>query len=272
MAVAGKISILASVGRNGTNRYADVVTIQRLINDNLPIPLRPLVIDGRCGPATIAAIEEIQRRNLNMGAPDGRVDPHGATFRFLAGLPNAGAQTANASVTAEALVHDPRVKAMLDLLSFTEGTGTDYGKVVEGLVLTSPYYPELVGKRNVSVTNLSRHPDILVQVDATLKSTAAGRYQFLKSTWDGLGMSDFSAVSQDIAAVKLMQRRGMIAPLLAGDLDQAVYKGAPEWASLPIVTGGSYYGGQPARTIIEIRRVYQAALQKYSPVAGASGR
>jgi hypothetical protein len=80
-----KISIAHSVGRNGVNGRSDVLTIQQLINANLPIPLRPIDVDGRCGTATITAIEEIQRRNLRMVRPDGKVDPNGATFRFLTG-------------------------------------------------------------------------------------------------------------------------------------------------------------------------------------------
>jgi hypothetical protein len=82
-ASAGGIS--ASVGRNGVNRRNDVSTVQQLINNRLPIPLRPLIVDGRCGPLTIGAIEEIQRRSLRMNPPDGRVDPNGATLRALTG-------------------------------------------------------------------------------------------------------------------------------------------------------------------------------------------
>lgn len=151
---------------------------------------------------------------------------------------------------------------MLDVLSFTEGTGSHYGKVVNGTVLSSPNFPDLVGKKNVSVTDLSKHPNILVQVNSSIKSTAAGRYQFLKGTWDGLGMSDFSAASQDVAAVKLMKRRGMIQPLLEGDVAKAVHKGAPEWASLPKEGGGSYYGGQTARSLEQIEAKYKEALKQ----------
>jgi hypothetical protein len=75
--------ISASVGRKGANRKADVLTVQRLINDHLPTPLRPLDVDGRCGPLTIAALEQIQRLRLGMDPPDGRVDPGGPTFRSL---------------------------------------------------------------------------------------------------------------------------------------------------------------------------------------------
>ena len=77
--------ISSSVGKDGVNMRRDVMFVQQLINSHLPIPLRPLKVDGTCGPFTIAAIEEIQRRNLHMDPADGKVDPNGATFRFLMG-------------------------------------------------------------------------------------------------------------------------------------------------------------------------------------------
>ena len=169
-------------------------------------------------------------------------------------------RTSSSSSAAQELVHHPKIKGMLEVLAFTEGTGNNYGKVVNGTVISSPHHPELVGKKNVSVTDLSQHPNILVQVNATIKSTAAGRYQFLKRTWDGLGMQDFQPKSQDIAAVRLMMMRGMIEPLLTDNLRKAVSKGAPEWASLPTEGGGSFFGGQPARTISEIEKKYNEAL------------
>jgi hypothetical protein len=72
------------------NLRSDVLLVQQLINNHLPInhlpiPLRPLKVDGNCGPLTIGAIDEIQRRILHMNAADGRVDPNGATYRFLTG-------------------------------------------------------------------------------------------------------------------------------------------------------------------------------------------
>jgi transglycosylase-like protein with SLT domain len=81
--------ILQSVGRQSANIRADVITVQQLINAKIPIPLRPLKVDGLCGPATVFAIEEIQRRSLGMARPDGKVDPNGATFRFLGGSGSA---------------------------------------------------------------------------------------------------------------------------------------------------------------------------------------
>jgi hypothetical protein len=55
----------------------------------------------------------------------------------------------------------------------------------------------------------------------------------------------------------------MITPLLNGDFRQAVYNGVREWASLPTPQGGSYYGGQPARSIEQLERVYNDALARH---------
>ena len=199
-----------------------------------------------------------------------------------------GATGINAGSSPEELLRDSRVRSMLDVIAYAEGTkgNGDYRRVVYGTVIgradgNAPYDRSFVGKRNVLVNDLSRHPNLLVQVAPGLRSSAAGRYQFLYGTWQGLNMPNFSQHSQDIAAIKLMQRRGMIAPLLNGDFAAAIHKGAPEWASLPTVGGGSYYG-QGAKSLSDLRGVYSTALHRYqndSPpvkngalVRGAHGR
>jgi len=75
--------IKASVGRGGANIPTDVLFIQNLINQRLLTPLRWLVVDGRCGPLTIFAIEEIQRVQAGMKHPSGIVVPDSPTFRVL---------------------------------------------------------------------------------------------------------------------------------------------------------------------------------------------
>lgn len=184
-------------------------------------------------------------------------------------LAQAKASKVSATSSPSELVKNPRVRALLDTIAFAEGTrgNGDYKRVVYGTVIgpanpNLPYDRSLVGKRNVLVTDLQRHPNLLVQVAPGLRSSAAGRYQFLDSTWRGLGMKDFSPRSQDLAAIKLMQRRGMIAPLLRGDFNGAIHKGAPEWASLPTASGGSYYG-QGAKSLSSLRSVYAQALRRY---------
>ncbi|HEX8734073.1 MAG TPA: peptidoglycan-binding protein [Pyrinomonadaceae bacterium] len=182
-----------------------------------------------------------------------------------------GTQQVSADSTPEELLRDPRVRAMLDAIAYAEGTrgNGDYGRVVNGTVLgpsdrNAPYDESLVGRRNVVVDDFSRHPNLAVRwANGQPPSSAAGRYQFLYSTWQGLNMPDFSPRSQDLAAIKLMQRRGMIEPLLRGDFAEAIHRGAPEWASLPVEGGGSYYGGQGARSLSSLREVYNNALRQY---------
>ena len=97
---------------------------------------------------------------------------------------------------------------------------------------------------------------------AGLVSTAAGAYQFLERTWDGLdakyNFPDFSPATQDFAAVALILGRGALDDVLAGRLEQAIRKCAKEWASLP----GSPYG-QPTRSMEQARKTYETYGGKY---------
>ena len=68
-------------------------------------------------------------------------------------------------------------------------------------------------------------------------STAAGAYQLIKPTWvrlrDKLGLPDFSPLSQDQAAVELLDEIGATNLILAGDIEGAIHKASRIWASLP---------------------------------------
>ncbi|MBB1073645.1 glycoside hydrolase family 104 protein [Rhodoferax sp. 4810] len=68
-------------------------------------------------------------------------------------------------------------------------------------------------------------------------STAAGAYQIIRPTWNkvraALGLGDFSATSQDAAAVELIRRRGALEDVKAGQIATAIDKCRNEWASLP---------------------------------------
>ncbi|MBJ6798554.1 glycoside hydrolase family 24 protein [Geomonas propionica] len=168
----------------------------------------------------------------------------------VAGLGGASAarsrqpKPVNELSSEEELVKDPRVKALLDVVAHAEGAG--YNTMVKG-------------KGSQPITDFGKHPNVIVTLSKSLKSTAAGRYQFLHSTWSGLNMPDFSPKSQDEAAVKLFKRRNMLKPLLAGAVEQAIRNGNREWASLP----GSPYG-QPTRTMKELLEVYTRSLTRWS--------
>jgi len=72
-----------SVGEGGVNTREDGVVIQILLNYNRPPPLPPLGVDGGVGKMTKDAIREFQTRVMKMPAPDGKVDPGGATIATL---------------------------------------------------------------------------------------------------------------------------------------------------------------------------------------------
>lgn len=100
------------------------------------------------------------------------------------------------------------------------------------------------------------HPGT-VKVVGSLRSTAAGAYQFIQSTWRGLvdayGFEDFSPQCQDEAAVALIKGRKALDDVIAGRFEDAVRKCAKEWASLPF----SPYG-QPTLAYDLALKTYQA--------------
>jgi muramidase (phage lysozyme) len=89
-----------------------------------------------------------------------------------------------------------------------------------------------------------------------ITSTAAGAYQYLSLTWDGLvkqyGFADFTPKNQDLGCVALIKGRKALDDVIAGRFEQAVMKCNKEWASLP----GSPYG-QPVVTMAEARAEYE---------------
>ncbi len=123
------------------------------------------------------------------------------------------------------LMNNPNARKMLDLIAATEGV--EYG------------YNTLFG--NQRLNDLSWHPNIkkpFKQTDGQVKyTTAAGRYQFLKDTWDGVakqyGLKDFSPQSQDLGALALLAQNGALPYVLKGDFNTAIRKSGSTWASLP---------------------------------------
>lgn len=91
-----------------------------------------------------------------------------------------------------------------------------------------------------------------------LKSTAAGRYQFILPTWRmckrALNLPDFGPESQDKAAIYLITKRGALDAVEAGDIATAVSLCRQEWASLP---GAGY--GQPERKLAQLVDVFTNA-------------
>ena len=141
----------------------------------------------------------------------------------------------------QAALQHTNVVAFLHLIRAGETNQTDdaYRELFGGALFDAPPW---------------QHPHRAVTV-GRLTSTAAGAYQFLAKTWDGLvsqyQFEDFSPANQDLAAVALVAQHDALDDVIAGRITDAVEKCRKEWASLP---GAGY--GQPERT-------FQQALLTY---------
>jgi muramidase (phage lysozyme) len=145
------------------------------------------------------------------------------------------------------------IKAMMDVIAFAEGT---WGK--------DGYNTQFTGKK---FADMSDHPRELISANG-LKSTAAGRYQFLSKTWDGVMKGkDFSPENQDEGAYKLMKRRRMIRPLKKGDIKKALYNGRQEWASFPWSPYGqnAWFASNDKDKYEVLRDLYWKRLKQYKP-------
>jgi len=149
--------------------------------------------------------------------------------------------------TTQATELTPNRRAFLDMLAYAEGTSGPDG-----------YRTMFTGR---TFDGFSDHPRIRNR-GGGYTSDAAGRYQFLARTWDGLtqryGYTDFSPETQDRAAIRLIEQRGALAAVDNGDFETAVTRVNQEWASMP----GSPYG-QPVKTMAELRQVYEQRLTAY---------
>ncbi len=119
------------------------------------------------------------------------------------------------------------MKAFLLMIQYSEGT---YGPNA---------YHTLYG--GSLFNDFSQHPNTPV-TKWGITSTAAGAYMILNRVWvelqTALKLPDFSPASQDKAAIELIRKKNALPDVLAGNLEQAIYKCRKIWASLP----GAGYG------------------------------
>jgi muramidase (phage lysozyme) len=169
-------------------------------------------------------------------------------------------------------------RPLLDTIAYAEGTA---GVSQNG-------YDVLVGFGQIPAWTpnyTSGHPNVAVYIDSINDySTAAGRYQFLSSTWDGLKLGNFNQVNQDKGGWQLIKNTGFTSqdatdayleaksqiqsniidvtanPKFLLFLDKT-YK---IWASLPNGSGQSGYTNQGGKYSPDsIYRVYIEAIKKY---------
>ena len=155
---------------------------------------------------------------------------------------------------------DPKLKAFLDLIAFSEGTSTSPITQNDG-------YDVIVSGINgpAIFTDYSDHPfasggSVTVRSVPLLQSTAAGRYQILARYWSAykaqLNLPDFSPQSQDAVALQQIKERKAIPMIEAGDIQGAITACSNIWASLP---GNDY--AQGGKSMDELLGQYQTIAQ-----------
>jgi len=152
------------------------------------------------------------------------------------------------------LIH-PNVVAFLATIRHSEGTdkAPDPYRVVFGYTQT--------------ISDLSDHPAITGEwpgahytniVGHEIFTTAAGAYQMIRPTWSNLktrlALADFTAPSQDAAAIELIRQVGAIALIQNGYLNEAVAACHNLWASLP-----SSSANQPTVSFADLTDAYLSA-------------
>jgi len=147
---------------------------------------------------------------------------------------------------------EARVRALLRVIRVGEGTSSDRG------------YVTLYG--GGTFQGFADHPRKKITA-GNYTSTAAGAYQILEKTWDGLvskkQYSDFSPATQDRAAVQLLITRHALNPIMSGDLSTAIHGAGgkaegtnKEWASQP----DSPYG-QPVMAMDRANKLFAEYLE-----------
>lgn len=147
------------------------------------------------------------------------------------------------------------------------------------LAVSDDGYNVIVGStptHPILFSNYVDHPRQLMVMKSGVKSTAAGRPQFLARTWDDLRqrlkLRDFSPINQDRGCIELLRQCGALPHVLAGglraagEITAAITKAAPIWASLP---GAGY--GQHENKLMDLLGAYGAALAHYQTPAQALG-
>jgi muramidase (phage lysozyme) len=156
---------------------------------------------------------------------------------------------------------DPKFKAFLDLIAWSEGTSTS------SITQDNGYDVNVTGIDGPSrFDSYEDHPfakggHIQWHSNPDKFSTAAGRYQILARYWNiykvQLNLRDFSPASQDAVALQMMKERGAISDLIdCGDPQGAIYSCSKTWASFP---GNNY--GQGGHSITELLGKYNELLR-----------
>ena len=197
----------------------------------------PVAIGAIMGPALLGTITELVGSLFGSGGSGGK---------------NDGESSGNAGGGANG-VSSKNAKALLNAIADAEGTS---GYANQG------YNTQFTGKQFTG----TNHPREVIN-SGGYGSDAAGRYQFLSTTWDEYsGGKNMSPNNQDIVAMDLVRKKRGVN--LSDGLSLAeTYKLGQEWASIEGgpdgVKGGSYSGQAKfsAEKFMSMYKGYGGALQ-----------
>jgi muramidase (phage lysozyme) len=151
--------------------------------------------------------------------------------------------------------------SFLDMIAVSEGTAR----------APNPYAVTFGYK--YTITDFADHPypkywkgeplDFLGPTYAGLISTAAGKYQLTKHTWEALqgalGLPDFGKQSQDDGAQLLIKQKGATDLINGGQIVDAIGLLHSLWASLPGSTSG-----QPQANMANLLKAYSDSGGAYA--------
>ncbi len=106
-------------------------------------------------------------------------------------------------------------------------------------------------------------------------STDAGAYAITVDSWLDLGsmmgLSDFSAETQDLIAVEMLRKRGIADKLQAGDVWSALLEAGSDWPGLPRAPGADGRFAPPASEYERFCALYKCYGGTINELAGALG-
>lgn len=162
--------------------------------------------------------------------------------------PNKGKDNQN----PEDNIERDRVKAFLDTIASAEGTAGSDG-----------YHTQYTGTKFDSFSDHPREMRCGRRYGKKLCSDAAGRYQFLSTTWDRFAkkfsITDFTPENQDFIAVELIREKGALEDIEAGRLEPAIRKLAYIWPSF------RRFGGSVDSSLPKLEKMYLHNLGIYRP-------
>jgi hypothetical protein len=189
-------------------------------------------------------------------SPSGRTLHHRATRRTTP-REDSEAKEVRIKATREQRVAENKeylknanVQAFLKAIGEAEGGGYDFK------------FGAVKGRKNDPwrFTDFSTHPG----PGKGGVTTAAGLYQITKPTWHdhgetGMGLTDFTPETQDLIAVSILRRRGVIEKIEEGDIETGVSQASRQWAALPMGRGQAGRYEQPYVKFEHFAEVYKSA-------------